>query len=248
MLRRVALAICLSLAASAICTASTASPVIPLDGANWQLAPDPQNVGVAEKWFEAPRPEAKTAKVPGLIQDVFPGYAGAAWYWLDVEIPANPHKNGRYLLRFWDVDYLTDVWVNGTHIGRHEGAQAKFAFDATAAVKPGAKNRIAVRVLSVFNEPIEGFTRGQTPHGAFSGFNFGGIEDSVELVITPQVRLNDLFVRADPKTGKIRLEAEVFNAAKEAVRGFDRLLGCPGHQRRGRRRDERRAGIEAGRQ
>jgi len=192
--------------------------VIPLDGANWQLATDPQNSGVAEKWCTAPRPDAKNAKVPGLIQDAFPGYSGAAWFWLDVLIPANPHAGGRHLLRFWDVDYLTDVWVNGTHIGRHEGAQARFTFDATAAVRPGATNRIAVRVLSPFNQPIEGFTRGQTPHGGFVSFNCGGIVDSVELVVTPQVRLDDLFVRADPKTGKTRIEADVFNDAKEAVR------------------------------
>ena len=79
----------------------------------------------------------------------------------------------------------------------------------TAAVKPGAVNRIAVRVLSPFNEPIDGIVRGQTPHGGFVSFNIGGILDSVELVVTPQVRMDDLFVRADPKTGKIRVEAEV---------------------------------------
>jgi len=219
MLRRLATAICVSLAASAISAAPTANPVIPLDGADWRLAPDPKNVGVAEKWYEAPRPEAKSAKVPGLIQDVFPGYAGAAWYWLDVVIPANPHEAGRYLLRFWDVDYLADVWVNGTHIGRHEGAQAKFTFDATAAVKPGAVNRIAVRVLSPFNEPIDGLTRGQTPHGAFVWFSLGGIVDSVEMIMAPQIRIDDLFVRADPKTGKICVEAAVCNESKDPVRG-----------------------------
>ncbi len=161
----------------------------------------------------------RPTQVPGQIQDVFPGFAGVAWYWRDLEIPAHPHEGGRYLLRFWDVDYVADVWVNGTHIGRHEGAQAKFAFDATAAVIPGAKNRIAVRVLSVFFHPIEGFTRSQTPHGAFTSKNCGGILDSVELVVAPQVRVDDLFVRAEPKTGMIRIEAEVFSAAKDTLRG-----------------------------
>jgi hypothetical protein len=199
--------------------AAAANPVISLDGGQWRLAADPKNVGVAEKWFLAPRPEAKPAIVPGLIQDVFPGFAGVAWYWRDVEVPVNPDAGGRYLLRFWDVDYLADVWVNGMHIGRHEGSQAKFEFDATAAVKPGAKNRIAVRVLSPFNEPIEGLTRPQTPHGAFVGFILGGIVDSVELLVTPQVRMDDLFVRADPKTGTIRVEATVCNESKEPVQG-----------------------------
>jgi hypothetical protein len=131
------LALCFSLVVSTASATPPASPVTSLDGEEWRLAPDPKNVGVAEKWWETPRPEAKPAKVPWTIQGVFPGYAGAAWYWRDVLIPANPNAGGRYLLRFWDVDYLADVWVNGTHVGRHEGAQARFTFDATTAVKPG---------------------------------------------------------------------------------------------------------------
>lgn len=202
------------------------SLLVSLDG-EWRLAADPTNAGMSEMWWTAPRSGAKIVRVPGLIQDVFPGYAGAAWYWLDVEIPANPHAGGRYLLRFWDVDYLADVWVNDTHLGQHEGAQAKFTFDATTAVKPGAKNRIAVRVLSVFNQPIEGLTRGQTPHGAFVSFNLGGIEDSVELVVTPEVRMDDLFVRADPKTGAIHVDGGVFNASKNVVQASIEFTVAP---------------------
>jgi hypothetical protein len=196
----------------------TAAPtMIFLDGEGWMLATDPGNVGVAEKWWTAPRSDAKSAKVPGVIQDLFPGYSGAAWYWRDVTIPANPHEGGRYLLRFWDVDYVADVWVNGTHVGRHEGAQTKFAFDVTDAVKPDTTNRIAVRVLSVFNTPVDGIVRSQTPHGGFAPFNIGGIHDSVELLVTPQVRMDDLFVRADPKAGRIRVETEICNESKSAV-------------------------------
>jgi len=227
MLARITAILCLSLAASTASAATIVNSVVPLDGRDWQLAPDPKNVGVAEKWWETPRPEAKRAMVPGLIQDVFPGYAGAAWYWRDVAIPANSHEGARYLLRFWDVDYLADVWVNGTHVGRHEGAQAKCTLDATSAVKPGEINRIAVRVLSPFNQPIDGFVRGQTPHGAFTSFNIGGIVDSVELVVAPRVRIDDLFVRADPKTGKMRVQAEVRNESKNTVRGSIELAVAP---------------------
>ena len=115
-----------SLAGAAPATAS----VTPLDGDGWRLAPDPGNVGVAEKWWEAPRPEAKPTKIPWTIQSIFPGYAGYAWYWYDLEIPANPRLGGRYLLRFWDVDYVADAYVNGTHIGRHEGKVSVVVFHA----------------------------------------------------------------------------------------------------------------------
>ena len=49
-----------------------------------------------------------------------------------------------------------------------KGRRPSSAFDATAAVKPGAVNRIAVRVLSPFDQPIDGFVRGQTPHGGYA--------------------------------------------------------------------------------
>jgi hypothetical protein len=198
---------------------SKVTKTISLDGDNWLLAIDPENVGREQKWFDAPRPDAKKTKVPWFIQDVFPGYGGVAWYWRDVEIPANPHEGGRYVLRFWDVDYTAEVWVNGKRLGGHEGAQTRFELDATDAIKPGEVNRIAVRVLSIWDKPIDGFIRGQTPHGGFRHFNFGGILDSVELRITPPVRTDDLFVRADPKNGTVRIEANVQNAAEKPIKG-----------------------------
>jgi beta-galactosidase/beta-glucuronidase len=100
--------------------------VIPLDG-QWRLTIDPQNVGREQQWHLSARPEAKRTKVPWIIQEAFPGYHGVAWYWRDFEAPANPHAGGRYLLRFWQVDYLADVWVNGFRVGGHEGGEAPFS-------------------------------------------------------------------------------------------------------------------------
>jgi hypothetical protein len=207
--------LCVSLAATAV-HAAAANALVALDGNAWHLATDPNNVGVGEKWWEAPCRDAKRATVPWTIQGVYPGYSGYAWYWRDVDVPVNPHVNGRYLLRFWDVDYVADVWVNGSHVGRHEGAQSRFAFDITEAIKPGAENRIAVRVFSVFGT-VDGFVRSETPHGGYRDINVGGILDSVELLIVPQVRCDDLFVRADPKTGKVCIQADVVNTSKETV-------------------------------
>jgi hypothetical protein len=75
-------------------TKAPCSPVISLDG-QWLLATDAKNVGQAEKWWTAPRPDAKPTKVPWIIQDAFPGYHGVAWYWKEFEAPANPHPDGR---------------------------------------------------------------------------------------------------------------------------------------------------------
>ena len=144
--------------------------VVSLDGPGWLLAPDPQNVGRDGKWWERPAAGAKSASVPGIIQEAFPMYHGVAWYWRDLTPPANPHAEGRYLLRFWNVDYLADVWLNGVHVGRHEGACEPFVLDVTDAVRPQAVNRLAVRVLN----PTDAADRrhppvGDRPHGQVAG-------------------------------------------------------------------------------
>lgn len=46
----------------------------------WMLATDPENAGRAGHWFDEPRLEAQPAPVPGIIQQVFPGFHGVAWY------------------------------------------------------------------------------------------------------------------------------------------------------------------------
>jgi hypothetical protein len=200
---------------------------ISLSSNDWLIATDPENIGKEQQWGAVPRPDAMQMRVPWIIQEKFPGYSGVAWYWLDFIAPVNPHIEGRYLLRFWNVDYLADLWFNGVYIGQHEGAQAKFTFDTTDVVKPGARNRIAVRVLSPFNQPIDGFIRDQTPHGGYTSFNLGGIMDSVEFMITPQIRMDDLFVRADPQTGNINIEAEIWNESKSTMRGLINFVVAP---------------------
>jgi len=198
--------------------------VLLLDG-EWLLAVDPANVGRDEHWWDGPVPAARATRVPWIIQDAFPGYHGVAWYWRDFRAPANPHAGGRYLLRFWAVDYLADVWLNGVHLGGHEGGETPFVLDATAAIRPDAENRLAVRVLNPTDEPIDGIVLAETPHRnkvvsyyAGASFDQGGIVDSVELVVAPPVRVADLFARPDPATGVVRVAATLCNAGVSVER------------------------------
>ena len=207
--------------------------VVSLDG-EWRLAPDAKNVGRAEGWPLKPSPDAKPAKVPWIIQDAFPGYHGVAWYWRSFTPPANPHAQGRYLLRFWAVDYKADVWLNGASLGGHEGGETPFVLDATAAIRPGQANLLAVRVLNPTHERIDGIVLNETPHrnkvipyGSGSAWDQGGIIDSVELLVAPPVRIEDLFVRPDWKTGVIRIQLTIRNALANAARGHIELAVAP---------------------
>ena len=151
-IRRVILTVCALLLApvvtSALASKAIAATVHALDGNDWRIVTDPKNEGRKAKWFAAPRPEAKPAKVPWIIQEAFPGYHGVAWYWHDFLPPANPHAQGRYLLRFWNVDYLADVWLNGVHVGQHEVACEPFVLDVTETVRPQASFASFIRLLA----------------------------------------------------------------------------------------------------
>ena len=136
---------------------------VSLDGNDWLLAIDPKNVGRQQRWYQSPRPQAKQTKVPWIIQQAFPAYHGVAWYWHTFTPPANPHHGGRYLLRFWAVDYLAEVWLNGKPVGGHEGGEGTFVLDVTDPVKPQETNLLAVRVLNPTNEPIDGIALAHVP-------------------------------------------------------------------------------------
>ena len=219
--------------------AGTSTPVLSssqlsLDGPGWRLATDPKNVGRDQRWFAAPRTEALPTQVPWIIQDAFPGYHGVAWYWREFLAPANPHADGRYLLRCWAVDYQAEVWVNGLAVGSHEGGETPFLLDVTDAIKPNTTNLVAVRVINPSNEPIDGMVLRETParnkaipYGGGSSYNHGGLVDSVELILAPAVRVDDLFVRPDPKTGIVRVQVILRNSSKHPVDVDLQLTAAP---------------------
>lgn len=220
-------AILLGLGGSVHAEAPAAPPpkLLSLDGSDWLLATDPGNVGIQDAWYRTPRSDARSTRVPWIIQDAFPGYHGLAWYWKSFTAPVHPDRQGRYLLRFWAVDYKADVWLNGTRVGGHEGSEGVFVLDVTDTIQPGKENLLAVRVLNPTNEPIDGLTLGIVPRrckvvpfNAGALYNDGGIVDSVELLLAPAVRLTDLHLLPDCKTGQITVRATAHNALAQPAR------------------------------
>ena len=99
---------------------TTPSQNITLTGPDWHLALDENNLGRDEHWFEAVRPEARPAPVPGIVQQVFPQHQGVAWYWHAFTPARLPETDERCLLRFGAVEYLAEVWLNRHPAGGHE--------------------------------------------------------------------------------------------------------------------------------
>lgn len=197
----------------------------PLDG-EWLIATDPSNIGREQSWFGAARSDAKPTRVPSIIQEIFPAYHGVVWYWRNFEPEVHPYSGGRYLLRFNAVDYVAAVWLNGEKVGEHEGGDTPFVLDVTKAIRPGQANNLAVRVLNPGDERIDGMVLVETPHldkavNYSNGnlYDYGGIIEPVELLLTPAVRITDAHIRPGWKTGLVKVRTTVQNTSGKAAHG-----------------------------
>ena len=195
--------------------------VISLEGNDWRVAADPNNVGRGQAWWKEPTLDAKPARVPGILQEALPGYHGVAWYWHDFTTPKNLWRSGRCLVRFNAVDYLAQIWVNDISVGGHEGGETPFTLDITDALNLAGTNRLAVRVVNPTDQPVDGLVLSETPHrnkvpsgiGVGGSYNSGGITEPVEIFWTPVVRIDDVYVRPDWKRGEARVHVTLFNTA-----------------------------------
>lgn len=126
-----------------------------LDG-EWKFAIAKDDVAAQplDRFFDAgfdaksfkPIPVPSTWVMEGFEEPFYVnGTKSEGFYLHSFEVPADL-KGKRTLLRFGGVWQSAEVWVNGTLLGRHESGFTGFAFDVSAALKPGETNRIAVRV------------------------------------------------------------------------------------------------------
>jgi beta-galactosidase len=111
-------------------------------------------------------------------------YRGIGWYRKHFT-PAATLAGKKLWLQFDGVNTIAEVWVNGTRLGEHRGGFATFRFDASAAIRLGQDNVVAVKVNNASNADI-------APISADFTF-FGGIYRDVSLIaVDPlSVRMGD---------------------------------------------------------
>jgi beta-galactosidase len=109
-------------------------------------------------------------------------YRGVGCYRRHVIVP--PGYGGRRLyIQFDGSNLVTELWINGFHVGRHDGGFTAFRFDVTDVVDsaPGNYNVITVKVdngNAIRIAPLSGdFT------------SFGGIYRDVSLIATDPLSL-----------------------------------------------------------
>jgi beta-galactosidase len=80
-------------------------------------------------------------------------YRGVGWYRRHITVPAE--LAGKMLfLQFAGANQVADVWIDGTHLGQHQGGYSRFRFGATANLTPGRESVLAVKVTNADNPDI----------------------------------------------------------------------------------------------
>jgi beta-galactosidase len=106
--------------------------------------------------------------------------------------PTPGNLNGkRVLLHFGGVWASAEVWLNAVPPGRHDSGFTQFAYDVTRTLKPGAENRLAVRVRQL------------TKDSAFDtndDWSLGGIYRDVWLEAMPAAAYIDRVEASTPST------------------------------------------------
>jgi beta-galactosidase len=137
-------------------------------------------------------------------------YRGVSWYRRHYMLPAEA-AGKRVYLQFDGANVVSDVYVNGTLLGQHRGGFARFRFDATAALKAGADNVIAVKVSNANAADV-------APLDADFTF-FGGLYRDMHLLITDPVHLDVL----DHASSGVYLDTSEVTAASAKLRARVRV-------------------------
>ena len=76
------------------------------------------------------------------------------WYERTFSVPSS-WKGKNVLLHFGAVDWQTDVWVNGFHVGQHKGGYDPFSFDITSFLNKSGKQSLRVKVYDATDQAFQ---------------------------------------------------------------------------------------------
>ena len=133
----------------------------------------------------------------------FAYHQGACWYRKEFTIDDSAQGNKVYI-EFEGANSITDVYLNGQHLGQHRGGYSTFRFDLTEAIDFDAKNTLAVKVDNTVVDDV---------YPQMADFTFyGGIYRDVNLVIANPVHF-DLMDHGSKGVYVIQEEVNEENAA-----------------------------------
>lgn len=194
----------------------------------WSFALDPVIAGEHQKWYQAADYRSwDKVTVPHSysVDKRYHGYTGTAWY---VKSFSRGLQAGKFrsFIRFEAVFYRAKVWLNGKHVGDHEGGYTPFEWDVTDFLKES--NTLVIQVSNVWDTTTIPGARTQVADQisnstqVYPWINYGGITRDVYLITRPEVYPEKIKIEADPDlikgTASVRIAVDIRNKSNQAVK------------------------------
>jgi len=188
---------------------------ISLDG-TWQIAEGKLDV--------VPDTFSRTIPVPGLVDMATPAFDGIP---TGVQAFKDPKRDAFWYRREFDLDSVaphvrlkvhkamfgTKVFLNGKEIGEYLPSFTPAYYDVTDALKKG-KNEILIRIGADFQSVLYKAT---IPYDKEKLYYIPGIFDSVELIGTGKVFVENIQTVPDIEHGKVRAQIRLVNKGNAKV-------------------------------
>jgi hypothetical protein len=180
---------------------------------NWNLVWDPENKGVAGRWFAEFPGEAQSVKIPHFWDE---GSSITAFYYKKFSLSG---KDKRLILCFEQASVYAVVWVNGKLAGDHFGASTSFELDISQFIKASDENLLCVKVSTVSNADNFELMAGGDPVPAdtmplglpWKRYPFAGLTGKITALCGERALLTALEIAADSDRGQINLKISFNN-------------------------------------
>jgi beta-galactosidase/beta-glucuronidase len=218
-----------------------AASALSLDG-EWAFAVDTEDAGIEGGWAERRFDDSswQPVEVPHTwgVMPEHSEHEGIAWYRRRFLVPSAA-RDAEVRLRFDAVFYEADIWLNGEHIGSHEGGYTAFGFDVSGVVEPGSENVLAVRVSN--RRATTQIPATLRSSWSYDWWNWGGIVRAVTVELRSRAYIERQRTVAIPHLRRpheadratLEVSVTVRNASDQAVEGvlrcavFDDADGSP---------------------
>jgi hypothetical protein len=167
----------------------------------WRFRFDSANSGERTGWFSAALEGTRSITVPfswGAPLSGVPDVADIGWYERTVQVPSS-WRGRRVFLVVGAADWRTSAWLDGATLGEHQGGYTPFAMEITTLMKPGASQRLTMRVDDS-DHPFK--LEGKQGYGKARGMwqtvylEARGTDPLETLHFTPDIDRNAVSVRA----------------------------------------------------
>jgi hypothetical protein len=175
---------------------------------SWDFSFDNLNAGIKQEWYKnhifkqkimVPFPWG--SKLSGIENK-----ADIGWYSREIKIPET-FAGKRIFLVIGASDWITDLWIDGNHLGTHQGGYTPFEFDLT----PFITNKKSYKLIArVDDSPFDFKLEGKQGYGAAKG-----IWQTVYLEARGKVAIKSLHFTPDIDSMKVKVKALLDQPATE---------------------------------